>query len=1055
MNNFSNHSIPTSVLGIVAMAALALALAIPARAVEGDAGSIMLSEQPQSGRTITGQVTDDAGEPLIGASVFLGNGKGTITDLDGNFTLEGVNTGDVLTVSFVGCTTQTVTVTSQNFYKIILPVSDQTLNELVVIGYGVQKKSNVTGAISSLKADDFLNTSATNAAASMQGKISGVQVMTNSGAPGATPTLRIRGYSSNGTSDPLYIVDGLKVDDISHLDANSIESMEVLKDAASAAIYGAEAGNGVVLVTTKRGSKGKTVVSFDAQLTISKLANKVSLMNASEFTNFYTEALGSDAFNSIYSAYCVDGVDTDWQDEFYETGYLQKYNLSVAGGNDNGTFFVGLGYLYNDGIVVMNKDYYDRITGQVNATYKIKPWLEVGTQNTILVSTSSTLSESNYQYGLLKTVMQADPLTPVTYGSSMPDNVATAIANGRAMVTNSKGEYYGLSYFLDDLNPVGQIEYTSSKYKVQNLSGSTYFNLTPIKNFTFTSRLGYTLSSTQAVSKVDTRWKSIDDPTTDSVLSLEQTTYQTRYYQWENYVNYLWETGVAGDFGFMAGMSYSASETDYTFGKTDELESDLDNYYYLSYSSSTATDYIAGEPTYKRKLAYYARISWDWLGRYNAQFNFRADAYDTSYLDADHRWGYFPSASIGWTFSEEPFLQGIVGHGFTYGKIRASYGVNGSISNLGSYAYAASLVTGTSGTVSQISNIAYYMDGELLTGVYPSTTLANPKLRWERSKQFDLGLDLRFFDARLTFTADYYHKLTDGLLINSTSQLTTGTSSVYQNVGEIVNKGVELELEWKDSIGDFRYGIKGNISFLDNKVKKYLGEGTRIDGQGFLSSSLIMTYFEEGYPLWYIRGYEYTGADPDTGEATFADLNGDGEIDDSDRTCLGSGIPDFTYGLTLTAAWKGFDLTVYGTGSSGNSLVYSMFSASSSSYFNRPTWLYDDRWTSTNTSGWMPAAVYQLNDERFYNSSAFVFDASYFKIKQIQLGYTLPRKALDFLGLSNLRVYASLENFVTFTDYPGSDPEVNSASYSASALALDTGGYPSSKAFMFGLNLTF
>lgn len=1035
----------------VAIAALALVLAIPANAWNGDA-EVSVS---QNGRTITGQVTDEAGEPLIGASVFLANGKGAITDLDGNFTLEGVNTGDELTVSYVGFKTVYVTVTAQTNYKIVLPRADQSLDELVFIGYGVQKKSNVTGAISSLKSDDFLNTSNTNAAASMQGKVSGVQVMNNSGAPGATPTLRIRGYSSNGSSDPLYIVDGLKVSDISHLDANSIESMEVLKDAASAAIYGAEAGNGVVLITTKTGNKGHTQVSLDAQWTFSKLANKVDLMNASEFKTFYSEAIGSDAFNSIYNAYCVDGVDTDWQDEFYETGVMQKYNLALTGGNDNGSFFVGLGYLYNDGIVVMNKDYYDRISAQINASYKIKPWLEVVTQNTVLVSTSSSLSESNYQSGMLKTVVQADPLTPVVYGSSMPSNVTAAIANGQSMITNSKGEYYGLSYFLGDLNPVGQLEYSSNKYKTQSLNGSTSFNLTPIKNLVFTSRLGYSISSYDASARVDTRWKSIEDPTSDSVLSLTKTTYQNRYYQWENFANYVWDTKVAGTFSLMAGMSYSASEVDYTYGQTDELQSDLDNFYYLSYSSSTATDYVAGAPTYKRKLAYYGRISWDWLNRYSAQINFRADAYDTSYLDADHRWGYFPSASIGWTFSEEPFMKGLVGHGFTYGKFRASYGVNGSISNLGSYAYAASLVAGTSGTASGVSNMAYYMNDGLYTGVYPSTTLANPKLRWERSKQLDLGLDLRFFDARLVFTADYYHKLTDGLLINSTSQLITGTSNVYQNVGEITNKGVELELEWKDSIGDFKYGIKGNISFLDNEVSEYLGEGTRIDGQGFLSSSYIMTYFEEGYPLWYIRGYEYTGADPTTGEATFADLNNDGQINDSDRTCLGSGIPDFTYGFTLTAAWKGFDLSVYGAGANGNSLVYSMFSASTDSYFNRPTWLYNDRWTSTNTSGWMPSALYQVNDERFYNSSAFVFDASYFKIKQIQLGYSLPQKALDFLGLTSLRVYASLENFFTFTDYPGSDPEVNSASYSAAALALDTGGYPSSKAFMFGLNLTF
>ena len=1010
----------------------------------------------QAGKTITGQVKDDTGEPLIGVSISLGGGRGTITDFEGNFQLEDVKEEDILTISYVGYQEMKLPVKGKTRFDVKMITEDEVLEEVVVIGYGVQKKSNVTGSISSIKAEDMKNNSMTNAASALQGKVSGVQVVNNSGAPGAAPTIRVRGYSSNGSSDPLYIVDGLKVDDISYLDPSSIKSMEILKDAASAAIYGAEAGNGVVLITTKSGDKGKTLVTFDAQFIYSTVANKVDMMNAEQYINFYSEALG-DGFYALYDLYNISGTDTDWQDVMYETGKMQKYNFSVSGGNDQGTFYVGLGYMNNDGIVVMDRDYYKRLTGQVNASYKIKPWLEVGTTNTIMSSTGSTLSESNIQYGFMKGILQTDPLTPVYYDSNnLPTNVQTAIDNGLGVITNSKGQYYGLSYMNSELNPLGTVDITEQKDKMQSLNGSVYMNITPFKNFVFTSRLGYTIGSVTEQSYNPDRWTNILDPTSDTTMALYKEHYSTRYYQWENFANYLLETENAGNFGLMVGMSYSDYEQESTTVQTNDLSSTASNFRYPEYSTNTADDYVGGYTAYKRKIAYYGRLSWDFLNRYNVQFNFRADAYDTAYLDFDHKWGYFPSVSVGWTFTQEPFMQKIVGSGFSFGKLRVSYGVNGSVSNLGSYAYASTLKAGTYDTDWGVGNMTYWMDGKLVTGVYPSSTLANAKLKWEESKQIDVGLDLRFLNGHLSFAADYFYKLTDGLLVESTAALTTGTSSIYQNVGKVVNKGFEFELDYKGNIGKFEYGIKANISTLSNNVKEYMGEGARIEGSGLLSSSYsAMTYFEEGYPLWYIRGFNFIGVDESDGSAIYEDVNGDGEITDDDRTCLGKAIPDFTYGLTLTAAYKGFDFSIYGAGASGNKMVYAILSASSGSYQNRPTFLYEDRWTETNTSASMPAAVYQLNDDKFKNSSAFVHSASYFKIKQIQLGYTVPKKATNYLGLQSLRAFISLENFFTFTDYPGSDPEVNASGYAASALALDYGGYPMSKSVMFGFNVSF
>ena len=1009
----------------------------------------------QQSKSIRGVVLDENGEPLIGVSVLnAANGTGCVTNLDGKFQLDGLTSDAVLTISYVGYKEMKISIEGKNELVIRLQPDNQLLEEVLVVGYGVQKKSNVTGAISSIKADDLKNNSMTNAASALQGKVSGVQVVNNSGAPGAAPVIRVRGYSSNGNSDPLYIVDGLKVDDISYLDPNSIKSMEILKDAASAAIYGAEAGNGVILITTKSGEKGKASITFDAQWTFSNLANKVDLMNANQYTSFYREGVG-EAFNSLYNQHHIAETNTDWQDEMYETGKMQKYNVGIQGGNDQGTFFVSLGYMNNDGIVKLNRDYYRRLNGQINASYHIKPWLEIGTSNTIMASTGSSISESNNLYGVMKNVLLADPLTPLYYtDDNMPGNIRNAIANGRHPVQDASGAYYGMSWANDGMSPIAEVDIARNKSKLSSVNGSTYANIKPLKGLVFTTRLGYTIGSVSQKSNLPTRLTKYIDTNADEKLQMIDRAYITRYYQWENFANYTLETEQLGNFSLMAGMSYSNYEQESTSAQTNELSSEKDNFLHMDYSTNTADDYVGGNTLYKRKIAYYGRFTWDYMNRYNVQANFRADSYDAAYLDLNHNWGYFPSVSVGWIFSNEEFMKNITSKAFSYGKLRASYGVNGSISNLGNYMYATILRSGQYDTVMNTANMAYWLNGKLVQGIYPDSKLANPHLRWERSKQYDFGLDLRFFDNRLSFTADYYYKLTDGLLVQSTAQYSTGTQTVYLNVGEVVNKGFELELDWKDQIGDVKYGIKTNLSTLNNKVKKYKGEGTRIAGADIRTAS-TMTYFEEGYPLWYIRGYKLEGVNQETGEAVYADITGEGEITDADRTDLGCGIPDLTYGLTLSGAWKGLDFSIYGAGACGNKLVYGMMSASSAARYNRPMFLYENRWTENNRMASTPSAQYQLNDPRFYNSDAFVFDASYFKIKQIQLGYSLPKKILSPLGVEALRAYVSLENFFTFTKYPGSDPEVNASGNTASALAIDYGGYPMAKSVSFGFNLSF
>ncbi len=1001
---------------------------------------------------VKGKVTDVSGEPIPGVNVIeKGTTSGTVTNIDGEYSIEISSPNVTLSFSFVGYLTENVDVLNQTIIDVTLIEDILSLEEVVVIGYGVQKKSNVTGAISSLKSDDLESSLASNAASALQGRVSGVQVVQNSGAPGSAPIIRIRGYSSNGSSDPLYIVDGLKVSDISYLEPSSIESMEILKDAASAAIYGAEAGNGVILITTKSGGVGETKISFDALWSSSSLAKKVDLFNAEQYTQFYTEAYG-DVFTSLYNQYNIDGTDTDWQDEMYKTGLMQKYNLSLQGGNKSGKFFISLGHMDNDGMVKLDRDYYKRFTGQINTSYNIKSWLEVGSNNTITSVNSSTLSENSVQYGMMKDIVLADPLTPVLYDSdNIPDRIQTAVTNGLHPVTNDDGDYYGYSWARGGLNPLAAVQTSNMANKTFSINGMTYANIKPFKNFVFTSRLGYTLGNVANQSYNPTRLGDYFDDV-DSPLDLKSQQVAARYYQWENFFNYHLETEGLGNFSIMAGSSYINKERNIVGAQTNELSSEESNFLYLNYSTTSANDFVSGNLSYQRQIAYYGRLSWEYMNRYNVQANFRADSYDAAYLDLEHNWGYFPSISVGWTFSNEDFMANVVGDFFTYGKLRASYGVNGSISNLGDYMYAATLRTGQYDLSDNTANMTYWLDNQLYQGTYPNSYLANPELRWERSKQQNYGLDLRFLNNRLSTTIEYYNKLTDGLLVETTAPLVTGASYVYKNLGEVTNSGIELELSWQDKIGDFSYQIRGSFATVNNKVNKFRGEGTRIEGARLLASSAGLTYFEEGYPIWYILGYKLEGVNETTGEPIYTDITGDGEITEDDRTNLGNAVPDFTYGLTLSASYKNFDVSIYGTGSSGNSMVYAMMSTAGGEQSNRPVFLYENRWTSSNTQASLPSAVYQINDPRFYNSDAFVFDASFFKIKQIQLGYKLPGKVMDPVGIESIRAYVQLDNFFTFTDYPGSDPETHAES---GAMALDFGSYPIAKSVSFGFNITF
>ena len=992
---------------------------------------------------IKGTVIDENGEAVIGATIADKNDSknATITDFDGNFVIN-VKAGQTIVVSYIGYETQELA--AKNGMTIKLQPDNKVLDEVVVVGYGVQKKSSVTGAISQVKPEDIENRTISNAQQALQGKTSGVQIIQSSAAPGSSPTVRVRGYSSNTSSEPLYVVDGVRMSDISGIDPATIASMEILKDAASAAIYGAEAGNGVVLISTKKGKAGQGKISYDFQWTDESLARIPKMLSAQEYKQYMVEG---NLFTEDYINANWDGkTNTKWTDVAFTHGHMQKHNFSFTGGNDRGNYYLALSYLNNNGIVKGDADTYKRLTATINGEYKVKDWLKVGTTNQVEKYNVRQVS-SNSEYGsLLTAVLMMDPLTPDTYGKELPATYQAYQAMGKTFLQDGDGNYYGISQFYngEQYHPMIMRDNGLSKNSGYNVTGSIYGDFTLIPNLTITSRFGYRLGGTRSSSTSLPFYGNAVQ--SRDYVSQSNTSSTTIYYQWENFANYMKTFADKHTVSAMVGMSFQKNDYDYVTGSLDAngedaLKKNDPLFYYLNYANASATKGVSGETTNSTKYSYFGRVGYDFMGRYLFQASLRADAADLSKLSKKTRWGYFPAVSLGWTISEEKFFQPMKSW-FDSLKFRASWGQNGSLSALSGYSYSTDIALG--GLYAFGSGIQYTQ------GAAPST-MGNDDLKWETSEQLNFGFDGILMGGRLTFGIDYFIKKTKDLLVwNTTPSLVIGGSTSPINAGNVENKGFEFDLGWRDHIGDFNYGIRANLSTLKNEVTYIDPSITRLAGSTF--HTYTITYFEQGYPVYYFRGFKFDKINPETGDPMFVDINGDGVVNNDDMTDIGNAIPKITYGITLTAAYKGFDLTVFGTGAAGNKIF---------NCINRPDYatsnkmkevMYDDRWTPSNTNGTKPRAG--ANDlDKYVDSSAMIYDGSYFKFKQIQLGYTLPKSLLSKVGISHSRVYCSLDDFFTISKYPGFDPEASANA--TTGMGVDKGAYPTSKKVVLGFNIEF
>ncbi|TYP98191.1 TonB-linked SusC/RagA family outer membrane protein [Tenacibaculum adriaticum] len=967
------------------------------------------------GKTVTGLVTDVSGMPIPSATILVkGTSNGTNTDFDGKFTLTNVRSTDEIVFSFVGMSSQTVIIGNQTTINITLLESLESLNEVLIVGYGTKKRSLVTGAISSIDSKQIENSSSQRVEQVLQGKTSGVTVVSSSGSPGATAKVRIRGIGSNGNSDPLYIVDGMKVSSIDNISPNDIANLEVLKDGASTAIYGTQGANGVVIISTKQGKVGKDQISFSTQYTIQSLRTKMKLMNADQFVQYMSEA--------GQPGVVANGIDTNWLDETFEKADMKRYDLSFSGATEKTSYYISGSRLDQDGIVSGDNDNYDRTTLRVNLKSDVKEWLEVGINTTYSDTNKSNINEDNETRGVINNALLIDPLTPI-YALPGSTRETDAFSNGNALVA-SDGRLYAYPTYTtgETINPVA---YANTLFNGGTNKGffltSVYGKFKLFKNLEFTTRYGYEKSEYKT-----RKWAPayfVSGEATASNYLLSESGRNSRWI-FENFATY---SNQFGNHGITALIGYSAEEYDGSFERLEGTPSEANETFgYINYATFSSAG-ISGQINVKKAMnSIFGRLSYDFLGKYLFEGSLRYD--QSSAFPEANRGAVFPAVSAGWVISKEDFWDenSII----NTLKIRSSWAQNGSDAGLDfgnpwKQFYDSSV---------NDNGVVYGGQSGLNLGVF-----SNPDLRWETSTQFGAGIDLRTLKNRLNFSMDYYKKETEDLITtdgNIIKTLSAGQNIGAFNVGTVENSGLEFELGYNDSTaGGLTYGVNLNFSTLKNEV-------TVLDAPGALNGNNIFggeiaTRMEEGKPLWYFYGYKTNGVDPVTGALNKAD----------EKTMIGSPHPDALYGGSISLAYKNFDFNMNFQGTIGNDIMLG-FNRPDRPITNHPLHYYTNRWTATNTNASFPSAA---NISEAYNTDLMIEDGSYMRIKQLQLGYSLPNDILEATSINKIRIYISLDDFFTFTKHRGIDPE--SGSENNNSIGLDKGFYPIPGKAVFGLSI--
>ena len=1022
-------------------------------------GAGVLNAQTVKGTVISG--SDN--EPLIGASVMVqGTKNGAVTDLDGNFAISAKN-GQTLEVSYLGFITQKVKVTG-SVINVTLLEDKQSLDEVVVVGYGVQKKKLVTGATVQLKGDDIAKLNTTNPLSAMQGQTPGVNIVSTSGQPGASMSVTIRGLGTVGNSQPLYLIDGVG-GDITTLNPADIESIDVLKDAASAAIYGAQAANGVVLVTTKSGKEGVSKITYDGYVGWQTLGRKFEMLNANQYMQIMDEALLNSYMSpidwtSLSAIRDANGnvYNTDWIDQAVDNGALTtSHSLAFTGGSKTSTYSISGGYTGQDGLIGgSDVSYYKRYNLRANSEHKMWNGLvTIGEHVGFVYKDSRGMGTGNIYNNNLRSAFSTSPLVPVY---------------------DANGNYYSTvdsDWNKNDGNPYGTMmmnRYNQSKNT--SVDANVYVQIEPVKNLKFKTVFGLSYGGSNYRSF--TPIYKFTPQSGNGITKVNQSNGNGTSLVWTNTLTYdfdIKDHHISALLGSETTKYDGESTGSYGVNLTAGFD-DWEHAYVENTEKGHADRKVSGGPyDATRGQSFFARLGWSWKDRYMVNATMRADG--SSKFAKGHRWGYFPSVSAGWTLTEEDFMKSAASW-LDFLKLRLSWGQVGN-ANINCYQYLAPVTTSN-------TNYNFGATGGTDAWVMGAYTerLANEKVKWETSEQYNVGLDARFLRQHLSLTLDGYIKSTKDWLVQAPIRATAGTGGPVINGGDVKNKGIEVGLSWNDNIGrDFTYSVGANFAYNHNEV----GNIPTLDGIIHGKDNQIFQNAEEfyraenGHAIGYFWGYKTAGifqnqkeindwiaagngiyqADVKPGDVKYVDINHDGVINASDKVDLGNGLPKYTFGFNVNLAWKGFDLSANFTGAAGFQIAQSYRDPSSSqaNYSRRIL----KRWTGEGTSNEIPRVTYGDVGNWLF-SDLYLQDGDYIRLQNLTMGYDF-KKLISWKGLSKMRLYFQVQNLFTLTKYDGMDPEIGSFngtdgnSSDAWVSGVDMGYYPHPRTFIVGLNLAF
>jgi len=1004
---------------------------------------VMSKPRMPENQSVKGIVYDNLKEPIVGATVIIqGTNQGTITDYNGEFNLQLPGDNTNIIVSFIGFDKQELNVAGKSNIEVILKSGIEDLDEVVIVGYGIQRKSDITGSVASVKSEELTKIAAVGVDQALQGRASGVQITSTSGKPGAGVDVQIRGIGTVGNSNPLYVVDGVPVETIEFINPGDIESLEILKDASATAIYGSRGANGVVLISTKKGSAKETIISYEGYFGWQTPINRLTLTDAEHYAIIRNEGRRADGLTPLAGMENPQqlGKGTDWIDEGFRQSPMHNHNVRVAGGSEKMTYNLSFNYFDQEGTIIESN--FKRYSVRLNNTYKVKDWLTLGNNLTYVDFGGKGVYQQEGSGARVKDFYTATPLMAVK---------------------NADGSWGYDPHDLSAPNPVALFHLNNPENMGTQFIGNVFAQIDFTEGLMFKTTYGKNIFNNKV--QVFEAAYEINPNQRNENSRLAEFSSLRESYVWTNTLSYLFDINKKHKFNAMIGHELQELKITDVTQSVSEIPDGLADSKFIG-TGNVSTSSVAGVLSESALVSGFGRLNYNFDNRYLFTANFRADG--SSRFGSSNRWGFFPSFAVGWNLYQESFLKDK--EWLSQLKLRLGWGQIGN-QKIGSYAFATRVDDG----------FRYYFGNpgseSSLNGKAP-TMIGNPDIKWETTESSNIGVDLGLFNSRITLNADYFYKLTTDMLVQLPVFDYMGSfTNPFANAGEVENQGLELGLGVRGEKGKFSYEVTGNISFIRNKVLS-LGAG----GQPIVVNGISKT--DVGQPIASFWGYQangifqtadevnnYTNSEglviqPSArpGDIKYQDLNDDGKIDANDQNWIGSPHPDFFYGLNINFKYGQWDLSAMFQGTQGNDIYNGLASSMITGISNKPVYYFNERWTGPGSGNKYPRAAEVSGADNKLNSSLWIEDGSYLRLKNIQLGYNFDLKKENVLKISKLRLYVSAQNLFTITNYSGAEPEIGRKEKSVgfdyynqnfTSIGRDGGVVAMPRTFIFGVNASF